>query len=206
MPKERRNAIVIMVKNPVAGRVKTRLAVDIGEGPALEVYEALLAHTAEVVRTLDVERLVFHSDHIERSGPFAQDGFRQYVQCDGDLGARLDYAASIPFKNQHRKVLIIGGDCPTLQADHLQEAWDLLEDNDLVIGPARDGGYYLLGMKAWHRWLFQDMPWSTERLLPRTKEAAAEHGMQVHLLPELNDIDTLADLQDSPLSGMAQLK
>lgn len=199
---EKQYALVIMVKNPVAGKVKTRLAASVGDEKALEVYKALLEHTAAEAARISAVRYIFYSDIIERGDIFSDKDFRKYVQCDGELGVRMDYAISIPFKNEFKKVVIIGADCPGITSEHLQQAFEELDQNDVVIGPASDGGYYLLGMKKWNRWIFEGMPWSSPDLLATTRALLESKGVAWKALAELNDIDTLEDLQQSHLAGI----
>ncbi|MBK7108510.1 MAG: TIGR04282 family arsenosugar biosynthesis glycosyltransferase [Chitinophagales bacterium] len=187
-----------MIKNPVKGKVKTRLTKDIGEEQALFVYNKLLQHTCKVASEIQVDRFVFYSDIIDRKDQFINDGFKKYVQCDGDLGVRMEYAFSIPFKNEYHKVVMIGADCYDLTSLQIQNAFDALDNNDFVIGPAKDGGYYLIGMKKWNRWIFRDKPWSTEKLLAETRNAIQENNGKLFLLDPLTDIDTITELNNYP--------
>ncbi|MBK6730018.1 MAG: TIGR04282 family arsenosugar biosynthesis glycosyltransferase [Bacteroidetes bacterium] len=193
-----KNALIIMIKNPVKGKVKTRLTKDIGEEQALFVYNKLLQHTCKVASEIQVDRFVFYSDIIDRKDQFINDGFKKYVQCDGDLGVRMEYAFSIPFKNEYHKVVMIGADCYDLTSLQIQNAFDALDNNDFVIGPAKDGGYYLIGMKKWNRWIFRDKPWSTEKLLAETRNAIQENNGKLFLLDPLTDIDTITELNNYP--------
>jgi hypothetical protein len=191
-----------MAKNPIRGKTKTRLATTVGEEKAMEVYRDLLDHTSKVACSLEeITRFVFYSDYIERADMFADKDFRKYVQCNGDLGTRMEYAFSIPFKNEYRKVVIIGTDCIDLNSDIIRNAFESLDKNDFVIGPAKDGGYYLLGMKKWNRWVFKDKPWSTERLYELTTGEMRTKGASIFELEMLSDIDTLEDLQSSSLAS-----
>lgn len=199
------HALVIMAKNPDKGKVKTRLAADVGEEKALQVYKALLTHTSDITSSLaEATRFVFYGERIDRGDMFDNNVFRKYVQCNGDLGTRMDYAFSIPFKNEFKKVVIIGADCAELTTAHLSEAFEQLDSHDFVIGPAKDGGYYLLGMKRWNRWILESKPWSTKKLLAVTLKDMRDHNATCFMLPELPDIDTLDDLQNSPLNTLTQ--
>lgn len=191
------NALIIMIKNPVKGKVKTRLAKDIGEEKALLVYNTLLQHTYKVITEIQCDRFIFYSDIIDRKDQFTNNDFKKYVQCDGDLGVRMEYAFSIPFKNEYHKVVMIGADCYDLTALQIQNAFDALDNNDFVIGPAKDGGYYLIGMKKWNRWIFKDKPWSTENLLNETLNDITNHNASVFQLDQLSDIDTIVDLKSN---------
>lgn len=191
-------ALIIMVKNPLPGKVKTRLAADIGEVAALNVYKALLQRTAAIAGEIQADRLVFYSDTVDRSDVFLNEAFKKYVQCSGDLGVRMDYAFSIPFKNEYRRAVMIGADCFRLEPRHIRSAFEALDTHDFAIGPANDGGYYLIGMKKWNRWIFNDKPWSAENLLTHTLEDIKAHNASVLQLDYLSDIDTLADLETVP--------
>jgi hypothetical protein len=118
------------------------------------------------------------------------------AQMEGDLGRRMHAAFRRIFsRNLTQKVVIIGTDCPGLDAARIAEAFDALDANDLVLGPAADGGYYLLGMRRLLAWAFEGIPWSTDGVLKATLAAAAANGATAGLLDELRDVDTLADLR-----------
>ncbi len=105
-----------------------------------------------------------------------------------DLGEKMLHAFSQVLK-QHDQGVIIGTDCPYLNASHLHQAFERINTADVVIGPAKDGGYYLLGMKTAHHSLFEKMDWGTDKVYSRTRERTSEKGLSVELLPELADID-----------------
>ena len=190
-----RDALIIMIKNPEKGKVKTRLAADIGDDAALAVYQQLLTHTRSVTEQLPVDLFVFYSDVVDRNDLFTTGRYKKYTQCSGDLGVRMDYAFSIPFKNEYKKVVMIGSDCFALSEKHITDAFAALNDHDFVIGPADDGGYYLIGMTKWNRWVMEHKPWSTASLLSTTLEDIRKHEHKVALLEQLSDIDTLADVK-----------
>lgn len=192
-----KNALIIMIKNPVKGKVKTRLAKDIGEEQALLVYNKLLDHTCKIASEIQVDRFVFYSENIDRKDQFNTTNFKKYVQCDGDLGVRMEYAFSIPFKNEYHKVVMIGADCFDLTSSTIQKAFDALDNHDFVIGPAKDGGYYLIGMKKWNRWIFKDKAWSTMELLHQTQQDITNHNATVYQLELLSDIDIIEDLKNN---------
>lgn len=191
-------ALIIMIRNPVKGKVKTRLAKDIGEETALDIYNKLLSYTNAVASEVQTDRFLFYSDVISRSDIFDNSTYKKYVQCNGNLGIRMDYAFSIPFKNEYRKVVMIGSDCPGLTAKHIEQAFVALEENDFVIGPASDGGYYLIGMHKWNRWIFENKNWSTRTLLEETKKDIQSRNGKLTELEILSDIDTVSDLNKYP--------
>lgn len=193
-----RKALIIMLKNPVKGKVKTRLAKDAGDEMAFDIYMNLLRHTQMITRDIDADKYIFYSDLIERNDFFDNGLYKKYVQCSGDLGVRMDYGFSIPFKNEYKEVVMIGADCYALTPEHINKAFLALQDHDFVIGPATDGGYYLIGMKKWNRWLLQNKQWSTEHLFEESKTEIENNNGKLFLLETLTDIDTIEDLNLFP--------
>lgn len=192
------DALIIMIKNPVKGKVKTRLAADIGEDGALAVYHELLAHTHAVTAQIPQDKFLFYSDVVDRNDRFPNNTYKKYTQCSGDLGVRMDYAFSIPFKNEYKKVIMIGSDCFDLTPDHIEQAFAALDTHDFVIGPANDGGYYLIGMKKWNRWVLENKTWSHHVLFNETQSDILGRNGTLFLLEQLSDIDTQADIQATP--------
>ncbi len=190
--------LMIFVKNPVEGQVKTRLAEEIGDHKALWLYKTLINHTAKVTKDLPYPKKVFYSNFIDSSDEWTLPGFRKDLQSRGDLGEKMG-AAFIENLKYYQKAVIIGSDCPGLGTHHLKTAFQKLDEYDFVIGPAMDGGYYLLGMKAYLPAIFSGKSWSTSNLLTETLETLKKHDKNYFLLEELNDIDTLGDLMESPL-------
>lgn len=182
------SALLIFIKNVEKGKVKTRLAATVGEDRALRIYQALLDHTQKVALALAVDRLLFYSDHIELDDNWSNHSFQKFVQQGPDLGQRMLHAFQEAFKN-HQKVVIIGSDCASLTPAIVHQAFEQLDHFPFVIGPATDGGYYLLGMKAVEASLFLNMEWSTETVLSTTISRIQSLGKTYHLLPELSDID-----------------
>jgi rSAM/selenodomain-associated transferase 1 len=193
---QQKPALIIMLKNPVQGKVKTRLAADIGNEKALNVYLKLLQHTLDVTKNVHADKFIFYSDIVERSDMFDNILYKKYTQCSGDLGVRMDYAFSIPFKNEYKDVIMIGADCYELTQQHIEKAFEALAgNNDFVIGPANDGGYYLIGMKKWNRWVLENKNWSTSTLFTETKNDILGRNGKLFELETLSDIDTISDIQ-----------
>jgi len=187
-------ALLLFVRNPVRGKVKTRLAAGVGDDEALAIYGRMLEHARQTALAVDCHRFLFYSDVVERTDAFDNQAFRKYCQPSGDLGARMDYAFSLPFKmGGYKRVLIIGSDCPGLTPALVEEAFDALLTHDFVLGPSVDGGYYLLGMTRWQRSLFENKRWSTDSVLADTRRDIEAGGGRLFLLPELRDVDTVAD-------------
>ncbi|RIY13354.1 glycosyltransferase [Hymenobacter rubripertinctus] len=186
--------LIIFARHPELGRVKTRLAAGIGNEAALVVYRRLLAHTRAVVAPLAAHKTVWLvGEGSETAADWA--GFEQRPQPTGDLGEKMQAAFAHDFARPAQAAVIIGTDCPGLTTAHLTEAYAALRTHDLVLGPAVDGGYYLLGTRALHASLFEHKPWSTATVRAETLADAARLGLRVHLLPELQDVDTAADLR-----------
>lgn len=185
--------LIIFIKNLEKGRVKTRLAETLGDEKALEVYKKLTELTRSVALASDADKQVWYSRFIPDKDEWNEADFEKKLQQGENLGARMKDAFSRAFQNGYKKVAIIGSDCAELTPRLLNEAYFELESNDVVIGPSKDGGYYLLGMNAFYGSLFEDIPWSTPQVLPTTIEVTQKMGLNVHLLPERNDVDNEVD-------------
>ncbi|SNC64584.1 hypothetical protein SAMN06265337_1109 [Hymenobacter gelipurpurascens] len=187
--------LLVFARYPELGKVKTRLAAGIGPEQALQVYRELLAHTQAVAAPLAVRKWLWLAEAgpaADRSDTWA--GYQPLPQPAGDLGHRMQTAFAHSFAKGAAAAVIIGTDCPGLTTAHLEQAYTALHTHDVVLGPATDGGYYLLGMKVVWPTLFENKPWSTSAVLSETLAAAKLVGLQVHLLPELRDVDTAEDL------------
>lgn len=191
----------LFAKAPVPGLVKTRLASAIGPDAAAEWYarslRTIFRRTAAAYP--HVERLLFFSPP-ENAAAF--DGMpaapvHRVPQVQGDLGARMAAAFRYCFDRAAFPVLI-GTDAPSLPMEWLERAWRALESSDLVLGPAKDGGYYLIGLRAEQPALFADVAWGTDRVFATTRERAKALDLRVHGLPEWFDVDTLDDLTALP--------
>ncbi|MEO6404726.1 MAG: TIGR04282 family arsenosugar biosynthesis glycosyltransferase [Ferruginibacter sp.] len=187
-------ALIIFMKNPVIGKVKTRLAAAIGDATALEVYKKLLNHTQKITLFVDADKFLFYSEFLQREDEWPNDRFIKHLQKGNDLGERMCNAFEFVFLNKHQKVIIIGSDCIDLSASVIEDAYLLLNDTDVVIGPAKDGGYYLLGMKELHHSLFKTISWGTSEVLKQTLSICRSQHLKYSLLPTLMDIDVEDDL------------
>lgn len=185
-------ALIIFIRNPELGKVKTRLAQSLGDQKTLQVYEALLGHTRKIALALDVSRYLFYSHFIDAEDDWSNTAFKKQLQVEGDLGQKIHAGFEHAFRD-HDKVLIIGSDCASLTAQIVQEGFDALDRNDFVLGPALDGGYYLLGMRQFTPSLFQAIPWSTAEVAQLTLGKMKAMGASFHLLPPLSDIDYAED-------------
>lgn len=189
------NAIIIFQKNLIPGKVKTRLAATVGNQQALDIYRELVAFThRQTSEVADADVWIFFSESFEEIG----EKFQQYmtakmVQEGSDLGKRMHNAFETIFGMGYKKAILIGTDCPEISPEILESALDALQKNEAVIGPALDGGYYLVGMNKAQPHLFEDMPWSTENVFSLTLQKLNQLNIAYWLLPALSDIDTEED-------------
>lgn len=189
---------MIFIKNPELGKVKTRLARSIGHEKALNVYHLLLDHTLKTVSTVKTDKAVFYSDYINETDIWREGEFKKLLQKGENLGERMSNAFIDAFKMGYKKVVIIGSDCFELNEDILNNAFKILEENDVVIGPAKDGGYYLLGLQKYYEQFFVNKTWSTENVLLETLHDLSNLKLSFKLLPTLSDIDEEKDLNPYP--------
>ncbi|HTI73286.1 MAG TPA: TIGR04282 family arsenosugar biosynthesis glycosyltransferase [Candidatus Limnocylindria bacterium] len=188
--------ILLFLKAPRLGFVKTRLAKDLGPAGALSAYRQMLQATVEVLCPFPNVALRYTpDDSTDEVGSWAKPGWRLEPQGDGDLGERLTRAFADAFANGANPVVAIGSDCPYVSAADLREAQDLLQTNDVVLGPAVDGGYWLIGTRRALPQLFEGIDWSTERVFEQTCRAANVAGLTVARLRTLSDVDTSEDWQ-----------
>jgi uncharacterized protein len=189
------NALIIFIKNPALGKVKTRLARTVGDEKALEIYLELTNITRENTKIVrGCSRHIFYSDFYNHADEWENKTYKKHVQTGSDLGERMFNAFSDILKT-HQKAIIIGSDCPTLTTEILELAFEKLKTHDFVVGPSTDGGYYLLGFgqNNVNDFLFKNMDWSTDKVLPTTLKRIEENGKTVFLLPELTDVDEEKD-------------
>lgn len=190
--------LLVFARVPALGRVKSRLAAGVGEPAALAAYHELLAITRTAIVEAGMPATIWLADAAgpEPTATETQEwaGLAACCQPPGDLGERMTAAFAAAFAAGASRVAIIGTDCPGLRASHLRQAFALLEEHDVVLGPATDGGYYLLGMRQPQPELFRNKTWSTASVLADTLADAQRLGHSVALLPELRDVDTADDL------------
>lgn len=186
-------ALIVMAKPPIKGKVKTRLAATVGEDEALRIYEALLTVTKQLVSAWEGPLYIWHDADALPVPGWESVRASHYLQEGSDLGERMASALETVL-DTHRAAMIIGTDCPAITPEHLDEAALQLESSDVVIGPAVDGGYYLLGLKEFSPSLFSDMPWSTDQVLQATIYRCQALHLTVHEGPVLRDVDTEGDL------------
>lgn len=188
---------MVFAKNVILGQVKTRLARDTGDQKAMEVYRDLLHYTYNVTRQVEADRQIWYSSYIPDQPIFPSPAYKPRVQQGKDLGARMQHAFQKAFQNGYKRVVIIGTDCAFLTADIIRDAFQLLKETRVVLGPSEDGGYYLLGMTRLYPFLFEQKNWSTSEVYSETVRDLESYGIDWKLLPQLNDVDTLQDWQEA---------
>lgn len=191
-----RNLLLIFTRNPELGKVKKRLAADIGDPTALELYQLLLKHTFDVTKNLTCEKIVYYSEHIEKGDIWEESVFQKKVQRGNDLGERMKNAFSDGFDAGYSNIVIIGSDLYDLKEKDLETAFSELQNYDYVVGPAQDGGYYLIGKKSLNSTVFENKTWGSDSVLQDTLKDLKNEN--ITLLEERNDIDTLDDLEAHP--------
>jgi rSAM/selenodomain-associated transferase 1 len=191
-------ALVVFVKHPLPGAVKTRLAAAIGPETAAELYRALAEHVLEATTPLagEYERLVFFDPPGAAEAMRAWlPGVRLIAQAGPDLGVRMAHAFARAFARGASRVAIVGTDAPGVSRQAVTDALAALDAADVVIGPAEDGGYYLLALGAPRPGLFAGIAWSTPTVASETRARAMAARLTVRELPTLRDVDTLDDLR-----------
>jgi uncharacterized protein len=192
------NALIIFTRNPQLGKVKTRLAKTIGNERALEVYNDLLIHTMIETQYLGCDKFVFYDEDIEKNDLWSKKIYKKEMQFGKDLGAKMQNAFQTVFDLGYQNCVIIGSDLFDLKSWHIDEAFNKLEVNDIVIGPAEDGGYYLLGLKKVIPPIFRNKDWGKSTVLSSTLNDLKNY--KIDFMETLNDIDTFEDLRKSNYS------
>ncbi len=193
-----KNYLMVFVKNLLPGTVKTRIAKDIGMDAALEVYKELLNYTAEVVDKIEDENLdkgIYYNQYVELYDDWDSEKYQKHVQEGKSLGEKMLNAFTEAIERGYSKVVIIGSDSLEIEPEHIKQAYEALDKNDVVFGPAEDGGYYLLGLNNIFPALFEDKEYSHEHVLNEALDEVEKWGMSFHMLEKLNDVDTMEDLK-----------
>lgn len=190
------NHIAVFARWPEPGRVKTRLSPALPAALACELHRAMVADAlaAAAAAPADARALCWADAPAERPAFAVPPGLGERDQGSGDLGARLERAFASMVRGPVDRAVIVGADCPDLTAARIAQAFTALERHDLVVGPARDGGYYLIGLARAAPGLFRDIDWGSGRVLAQTLERARGLRLTVGRLDPLDDLDTPADL------------
>jgi len=212
-------AIVIMSKIPLPGHTKTRLMPELTSQECVEFHRACLNDIVHTVSDLDLPLFLYYApipNEYENGFDFRDNNWwgldnnlyaciEMYPQIGKDLGERM-YNAAQEITAEQRSVLFLGSDLPDLPGCILEEAAELLVSNDVVLGPAEDGGYYLLGIKKAHSFLFDNISWGSSEVLAETLNRIQKNGLSTSLLARKRDIDTWKDIKEYYLRGQQDIE
>lgn len=188
-----KDIVIIFARNLIFGKVKTRLAATVGPDKAFSIYKELINHTYSITKNLQCNKIVYYSEYIEQNDVW--NNYQKATQRGNDLGKKMKNAFKDVLEKGYKKTVIIGTDCFEINESIIARAFAQLDYFDIVIGPAKDGGYYLLGMKSLYEPLFYNIAWSTETVFDATVNACNQLSLNFFLLPVLNDIDEEKDLK-----------
>ena len=194
------NKLVVFTKYPTPGKAKTRMIPALGEEGAAALHKKLTLHTLETVsqfskkENIDIE-ISFYGSDLKQMQKWLGDGHRYTKQIEGDLGAKMNHVFVRGFEDGYDKILVIGTDCPELSIKDLICGYKKLEQADLVLGPAYDGGYYCIGLKAPTSKVFDSIEWGSDRVFEQTMVKATNLGLKAGLLDKHHDIDRPDDLK-----------
>ena len=188
--------VLVFCKNQILGKVKSRLALKIGQKKALLIYSELLNKTASIVNSLSAEVHLYYSDYIEENDNFNPSKIKKFIQKGNNLGDRIINALNISFKN-FSPIVVIGSDLWNLEISDIEDTFRILKNKNIVIGPSTDGGYYLIGMNYLDTKIFENKNWGEESVLNDTI-SGIDDKTNIHLLGEKTDIDTYDDLCQFP--------
>ena len=192
-----KQAIIIFLKYPELGRSKTRLATTVGDQNALKIYKELLEHTHQITKNLSCDSFLFYYRESPNTMNWETEKYKHKLQVQSDLGGRMKNAFQEIFDEGYGNIIIIGSDCYDLSEDIINQAFNLLKENEVVIGPALDGGYYLLGLTKMVNSLFEDVKWSTSEVLHATVKVLENQQLKYDTTTPLSDIDVYEDLPSS---------
>jgi len=189
--------LIIFTRNPELGKVKTRLAKTIGDQAALAIYTFLLKHTEQVATKVQALRQVHYSVAVHEADLWDDALFEKHLQKGTDLGQRMAHAFQQGFDSGYRKIVIVGSDLYDLEASDIEAAFLSLDQHEAVVGPALDGGYYLLGLTQMVPELFLNKKWGTASVFQESMKDLV--NLRVAKLPVKNDIDQYEDLAGNPV-------
>lgn len=189
-------ALIIFQKNFISGNVKTRIAAETDNETALSIYKLLCQITDKLTESEHWTCVKYFSDFV----PDDQAQYLSQIQKGIDLGERMSNALQQTL-SKFTKAVLIGTDCPYIKHEDLKRAFTDLDKHDLVLGPSKDGGYYLIGMKELHPELFADIPWSTSEVYSITHNIADHLNLRVCTLNTYEDIDQIKHWESYLESG-----
>jgi uncharacterized protein len=186
--------LMIFTRYPIQGSVKTRLIPLLGDSGACILHQKMVLHTLEKLDPFSSLQIWYEGAGEIEMRKWLGCKYIYKQQTQGDLGERMLHAFREAFAAGETKALLVGTDCPGITLMHVEEALLKLDQSDVVVGPAKDGGYYLIGMKAAHEDLFRAVPWGTDQVFQITEERARKERLEISLLEELADVDRPEDV------------
>ena len=187
------NLLIIFTRNPELGKVKTRLSATVGNEAALNIYKFLLQHTFSITKNLKVEKQVHYSVKVRDNDIWNETIYNKKQQSGKDLGKRMENAIQKGFEDGFKNIILIGSDLYDISQLDLETAFNALKNHNFVIGPAEDGGYYLIGMNTMNSSVFKNKKWGSDTVLKETLNNLKNETYQ--LLPLRNDIDVFEDIR-----------
>lgn len=187
------NLLLIFTRNPELGKCKTRLAATVGDKTALTIYNFLLEHTVAITKDLSAHKQVYYTEEIWEDDVWESSIYDKKLQDGINLGDRMQNAFHAGFKAGFKRIIIIGSDMYDISQEDIEQAFIALQNHDFVVGPAEDGGYYLLGMTRLHEPLFQDKVWGTGTVLKNTLSDLKNEDYAT--LSIKNDVDVYEDIE-----------
>ena len=188
-------ALIIFVKNPELGRVKTRLAKTVGDVNALKIYQYLLRNTLEVtVELTDIDKFINYDSYIPANDIWTEGEYERGLQKGENLSKKFITAFQEIFDKGYHKAIILMPDCPNLKDVLIKRAFAELDTNDVVVGPTTDGGFYLIGMRKLHSSIFENKEYSTPTVFDELKTEITKLNLSLAELPTFTDVDTEEDL------------
>jgi len=191
------NLLIVFTKNSIPGTVKTRIGAKIGEKAALLIHHLLLDKTKNLISKIneEIKVKIYYSNHIDGDDIWPREPGKE-IQVDADLGNRMQRAFLNELGSGAGKVCLIGTDILDFDKSTMERAFEILSKSDIAIGPATDGGYYLIGMKEYHPELFRDIRWGSDRVLKDTIARVNALNLSYELTVELIDVDEVEDIPD----------
>lgn len=190
-----KSLLIVFVKNLVPGNVKSRLALTTGYQNALDIYADLMRKIHDVSIEIPFDKLVAYSSEIEKNDIWESEKFNKTIQLGHDIGERMFNAFKHAFEDGYENIVLIGSDIINLKSNIIFDAFDQMNRFDLVLGPATDGGYYLIGLKSPMKQLFENKSWSTNKVFIQTLKQIVDFDLSVGLTSELSDLDRIEDFQ-----------
>ena len=190
-----RNALIIIAKQPEMNNVKTRLSGSMTDKERLELYVSMIENTVQRLGSINSVDTFMAFAPKNSEEYFIKFGLELMALPEGDLGDRMFYAMNLAMRKGYEKAVLVGVDIPNLSESIILSSFELLSDNDLVFGPATDGGYYLVGFKRPIKEIFEGVEWSTEHTLTQSMEVARENGYSMAFTNTLSDVDTPEDIK-----------